>query len=109
MEGTDVCFAPVLSLTEAPLHPHNVQRGPFVERDGVVQPAPAPRFSATPTEIQRPPSHAVQPPLVVLAACVFNSSRLPMLVPQFVVLALCVSLLLSLFFPLLFYILFFIF
>src|SRR3546814_144822 len=49
MEGTDVCFAPVLSLTEAPLHPHNVQRGTFVERDGVVQPAPAPRFSAPPT------------------------------------------------------------
>jgi alpha-methylacyl-CoA racemase len=60
MEGTDVCFAPVLSLGEAPQHPHNVHRGTFVERDGVVQPAPAPRFSATPNEIQRPPAHAGQ-------------------------------------------------
>src|SRR3546814_8816614 len=73
MEGTDVCFAPVLSLTEAPLHPHNVQRGTFVERDGVVQPAPAPRFSATPTEIQRPPAHAGQHTDEVLADWGFNS------------------------------------
>ena len=45
LEGTDVCFAPVLSLAEAPRHPHNRARGTFIERDGVVQPAPAPRFS----------------------------------------------------------------
>jgi alpha-methylacyl-CoA racemase len=60
MEGTDVCFAPVLSMAEAPLHPHNVERGTFVERHGVVQPAPAPRFSRTVAEIQRPPSFAGQ-------------------------------------------------
>ncbi len=60
MEGTDVCFAPVLSLAEAPQHPHNLHRGTFIERDGVVQPAPAPRFSGTPVEVQRPPSHAGQ-------------------------------------------------
>jgi alpha-methylacyl-CoA racemase len=60
MEGTDVCFAPVLSLGEAPQHPHNVHRGTFVELDGVVQPAPAPRFSATPASVLRPPSHAGQ-------------------------------------------------
>jgi alpha-methylacyl-CoA racemase len=48
MDGTDICFAPVLSLTEAPQHPHNVARGTFVEEGGLVQPAPAPRFSATP-------------------------------------------------------------
>ncbi len=60
MEGTDVCFAPVLSLAEAPQHPHNIHRGTFIERDGVVQPAPAPRFSGTPVEVQRPPSHAGQ-------------------------------------------------
>jgi alpha-methylacyl-CoA racemase len=48
MEDTDVCFAPVLSLTEAPKHPHNVARGAFIEVDGIIQPAPAPRFSATP-------------------------------------------------------------
>lgn len=48
MEDTDICFAPVLSLAEAPLHPHNVARSTFVEVDGVIQPAPAPRFAATP-------------------------------------------------------------
>lgn len=44
MEGTDICFAPVLSMAEAPGHPHNVARGAFVAHEGVVQPAPAPRF-----------------------------------------------------------------
>jgi alpha-methylacyl-CoA racemase len=48
MADTDICFAPVLSLTEAPQHPHNRARGTFVEDGGMVQPAPAPRFSATP-------------------------------------------------------------
>jgi alpha-methylacyl-CoA racemase len=47
MEMTDVCFAPVLSMAEAPHHPHNAARGTFVEADGVMQPAPAPRYSAT--------------------------------------------------------------
>ena len=55
MGGTDVCFGPVLTLEEAPKHPHNVARKTFVELDGVVQPAPAPRFSATPGEIQSGP------------------------------------------------------
>jgi alpha-methylacyl-CoA racemase len=45
MEGTDVCFAPVLSMREAPEHAHNRARGSFVEIDGVMQAAPAPRFS----------------------------------------------------------------
>ncbi len=52
MEGTDVCFAPVLNLQEAPDHPHNQARETFVEFDGVVQPAPAPRFSRTKSAIQ---------------------------------------------------------
>ena len=56
LEGTDACFAPVLSLTEAPTHPHNVARQTFVDVDGVMQPAPAPRFSRTPGAIQRPPA-----------------------------------------------------
>jgi alpha-methylacyl-CoA racemase len=56
MEGTDICFAPVLSMAEAPSHPHNVERKTFVEIEGVVQPAPAPRFSGTPAEIQRRPA-----------------------------------------------------
>lgn len=56
MEGTDVCFAPVLSMTEAPEHPHNKERQTFVNYEGVTQPAPAPRFSKTPGKIQRPPA-----------------------------------------------------
>jgi alpha-methylacyl-CoA racemase len=55
MDATDVCFAPVLDLDEAPKHAHNVARQTFVEVAGVVQPAPAPRFSATPGAIQGPP------------------------------------------------------
>jgi alpha-methylacyl-CoA racemase len=55
MEGSDVCFAPVLEMGEAPLHPHNTARNAFVTVDGVVQPAPAPRFSATPGGVQGPP------------------------------------------------------
>lgn len=52
MEGTDICFAPVLNLAEAPEHAHNKARETFVEVEGVVQPAPAPRFSKTPGKIQ---------------------------------------------------------
>jgi len=55
MGGTDVCFAPILDLDEAPKHPHNAARQTFVEVAGVTQPAPAPRFSATPGAIQGPP------------------------------------------------------
>ena len=58
LEGTDVCFAPVLDLQEAPNHPHNVARQSFVEIDGVTQPAPAPRFSRTPTSVQAPAAMA---------------------------------------------------
>jgi alpha-methylacyl-CoA racemase len=53
MEGTDVCFAPVLSLSEAPHHPHMAERKIFVTHDDVVQPAPAPRFSRTPSSIRK--------------------------------------------------------
>ncbi|WP_200937484.1 CaiB/BaiF CoA transferase family protein [Variovorax sp. Root473] len=52
LEGTDVCFAPVLTLSEAAQHPHNQARGAFVDVDGVRQAAPAPRFSRTPSRIQ---------------------------------------------------------
>jgi alpha-methylacyl-CoA racemase len=55
MGGSDVCFGPVLTLDEAPMHPHNIARQTFLDIDGVVQPAPAPRFSATPGAIQGPP------------------------------------------------------
>ena len=55
MLGTDVCYAPVLNFEEAPKHPHNVARQSFVEVDGVMQPAPAPKFSRTPGTVQMPP------------------------------------------------------
>ena len=55
-DGTDACVAPVLSPWEAHLHPHNVARSTFVEVEGAVQPAPAPRFSRTPSAISSPPS-----------------------------------------------------
>ncbi|RYF35618.1 MAG: CoA transferase [Comamonadaceae bacterium] len=55
LEGTDVCFAPVLTMDEAPLHPHNVARGTFIDIAGVKQPAPAPRFARTPSRVQHPP------------------------------------------------------
>jgi len=54
-EGTDACATPVLSLTEAPEHSHNRARGTYVEVDGVLQPAPAPRFSRTPSAIRHGP------------------------------------------------------
>jgi len=51
MEGTDICFAPVLSMADALEHPHNVERGTFVTLDGIDQPAPAPRFLGTPAPV----------------------------------------------------------
>lgn len=55
LEGTDVCFAPVLDMGEAPDHPHNAGRGAFVDIAGVRQPAPAPRFSRTPSSVRSAP------------------------------------------------------
>jgi alpha-methylacyl-CoA racemase len=52
LEGTDACFAPVLTLSEAPLHPHNVARGTYMNVDGQIQPAPAPRLSRTPSTVR---------------------------------------------------------
>ena len=56
MEGTDVCFAPVLDMSEAPQHPHNKERKTFIDLEGVTQPAPAPRFSRTEPEVVSSPS-----------------------------------------------------
>ena len=85
MEGSDVCFAPVLSILEAPQHPHNKHRATFVEVDGVTQPAPAPRFSRTQAEI----SHAARSPGAdtrdVLADIGFDESKISALEEQGVV------------------------
>ena len=67
MEGSDVCFAPVLSMAEAPQHPHNRARGTFVEIDGVIQPGPAPRFSRTPGQVQSAPANPGQHSEAILA------------------------------------------
>jgi alpha-methylacyl-CoA racemase len=56
MEGTDVCFAPVLDWDEATRHPHNMARGTFITIDGITQPAPAPRFSVTPSDTPGAPA-----------------------------------------------------
>ncbi len=58
--GSNACFAPVLGLSEAPEHPHNVARGTFVDVGGTLQPGPAPRFSRTPARIARPAPHPGQ-------------------------------------------------
>ena len=79
MEGTDVCFAPVLDLAEAPAHPHNKARETFVEFEGVVQPAPAPRFSRTQGEIQSPAALVGEHGEQVLADWGFESERIAQL------------------------------
>jgi len=76
MEGTDVCFAPVLSLLEAPAHPHNRARGTFVEVDGVVQPAPAPRFSRTRPEVSHGPRRAGEDTGLVLSDFGFSQDEI---------------------------------
>ena len=76
MEGTDVCFAPVLNMGEAYEHPHNVERGTFVEVAGVKQPAPAPRFGRTPAAIQRPPAWPGEHTDEALAAWGFSAERI---------------------------------
>jgi len=74
--GTDACGAPVLSPWEAHTHPHNVQRGTFVEVEGVVQPGPVPRFSRTPAEVHRPPPVAGQDTDDALRAWGIDQERL---------------------------------
>ena len=76
LEGSDICFAPVLNLAEAPSHPHNVARNTFVTVDGVVHPAPAPRFSRTPSKIQKGASVRGSDTLAVLADWNFEESQI---------------------------------
>ena len=75
LEGTDVCFAPVLSFDEAAAHPHAVARGAFVTVDGVQQPAPAPRFSRTPAAQPRPAPRTGQHSEEVLHEAGFTSDE----------------------------------
>ena len=79
IEGSDVCFAPVLSMEEAPRHPHNVARGTFTEVAGITQPRPAPRFSRTDSTIERPPPHAGQHTEEVLADFGFTGDEMAVL------------------------------
>jgi len=66
LEGTDVCFAPVLTLSETAKHAHSAHRGTIVEVDGIRQPAPAPRLSRTPGRLDRPPAQVGQDTVEVL-------------------------------------------
>jgi alpha-methylacyl-CoA racemase len=76
MEMTDVCFAPVLTMSEAAQHPHNVERQTFIELGGTVQPAPAPRFSRTAAEVTQLPAHAGEHTRQVLADWGVNAERI---------------------------------
>ena len=73
MEGTDVCFAPVLDMSEAPKHPHNIARKTFIELEGVTQPAPAPRFNRTENEVSLPPALAGEHSKEILACLLYTS------------------------------------
>lgn len=76
MEGTDICFAPVLSMDEAPHHPHLKHRKTYVDAFGVTQPAPSPRFSRTAAALDKPPAHAGQHTDEVLASFGFSESEI---------------------------------
>ena len=76
LQDTDACFTPVLSLTEAARHPHALARGTYVEVDGVTQPAPAPRFSRTPSAISQPPRPAGVGARAALGAWGMTSARI---------------------------------
>ncbi len=83
--GTDSCVAPVLSLTEAPNHPHNVARQVFVEHGGLVQPAPAPRFDRTPAALDLVPPLPGEHTEAVLAELGYDASRIARLLDAGVV------------------------
>ena len=87
MEGTDVCFAPVLTMSEAAQHPHNVERGTFVDIAGTTQPAPAPRYSKTPAEISAPPAHPGQHTTEILRDWGFDAARIEALLASHAVVA----------------------
>ncbi|RYX91477.1 MAG: CoA transferase [Comamonadaceae bacterium] len=75
LEGTDACFAPVLSMTEATSHPHNVARGTFADFDGVAIPAPAPRFGRTPSALALPAPAAGAQSLALLGELGYSEAE----------------------------------
>ena len=76
MEHTDVCFAPVLTISEAYRHPHNVARQTFVDVAGMMQPAPAPRFSRSSPELGRPPAQPGHDTAGILTSWGFESTEI---------------------------------
>ena len=82
MEGTDVCFAPVLTMSEAAQHPHNVERQTFLAIDGVTQPAPAPRFSRTTPTISTRPAHPGEHTREILSDWGFTAQQIDDLIAQ---------------------------
>jgi alpha-methylacyl-CoA racemase len=75
LQGRDACFAPVLSWLEAADHPHNAARQVYLRRHGVMQPAPAPRFSRTPGAIGRPPVRPGTDTVEILAECGYTTEE----------------------------------
>ena len=80
MEGTDICFAPVLTMSESAKHPHNVARKTFIDIAGVTQPAPAPRYSRTAPSTPTPPAHAGQHTREILTEWGFTPERIEQLI-----------------------------
>jgi alpha-methylacyl-CoA racemase len=76
MEGTDICFAPVLSMGEAPQHPHNVARGTFLEVGGATQPGPAPRYSGTVVDTPVPAPGAGADTAAILTGLGYDAARI---------------------------------
>jgi alpha-methylacyl-CoA racemase len=76
MQQTDICFAPVLKMSEAIRHEHNRHRDSFVEIDGIAQPGPAPKFLGTPTRVQGPPARAGEHTDDILADWGFSAAEI---------------------------------
>ncbi len=74
--GIDACVAPVLSLEEAPAHPHNRARSTFIEVGGVRQPGPAPRYSATPTDPPQAPRRDGEDGAAILAELGYDANEI---------------------------------
>jgi alpha-methylacyl-CoA racemase len=81
-EGSDACVSPILSMAEAPHHPHNAARGSFVEHHGAMQPAPAPRFSRTPGSLHAPPPLRGEHSREILAQFGFSEVEINALAPE---------------------------